>query len=50
MTKQDKNLNILRIKRAFKIKKSFFIIFNELSLKQKKKKKKFKDGESPALK
>ena len=34
MTKtQDKNLNILRTKRAFKVKqKAFFIIFKELSV------------------
>ena len=30
---QDKNLNILRTKRAFKM-KSFFIIFKGLSIKQ----------------
>ena len=35
---QDKNLNILRIKRALKMKyKAFFIIAKELSLKQAKR-------------
>ena len=34
-TKQDKNLNILRTKRAFKIEqKTFFIVFKGLSLTQ----------------
>ena len=41
-----KNLNILRTKRAFKIKqKAFFIIFEGLSLKQIRKKK--LEGDSP---
>ena len=31
---QDKNLNILAVKRAFKMKKAFYIIFKGLSLKQ----------------
>ena len=45
---QDKNLNILRMKRAFKMKyKLFFITFEGLSLKQKKGF--FLEGESPTL-
>ena len=44
---QDKNLNILRKKRAFKMKlKVFFIIFEGLSLKQIKN---IMEGESPTL-
>ena len=47
MTKiEDKDLNILRTKRDFKIKqKEFFIIFKELSLNQIKQV--FLEGESP---
>ena len=46
---QDKNLSILRMKRAFKMKwKAFFNISETLSLKQKKKKF-FLKGESPTL-
>ena len=45
---QDKNLNILRMKRVFKMKyKSFFIIFKGLSLKQIKIS--FLEGESLTL-
>ena len=46
---QDKNLNILRMKRVFKMKwKTFFDIFIGLSLKQIKQM--FLEGESPSLK
>ena len=46
---QGKNLNILRTKRAFKMKeKAFFIILKVLSLKQIKHT--FLEGESPTLK
>ena len=45
---QDKNVNILRTKRAFKIKQqAFFITFKKLSLKQIKQI--FLEGESPTL-
>ena len=45
--RQDKNLNILKIKRAFKMKlKAFFFIFEGLSLHQIKF---FLKGESPTL-
>ena len=45
---QDKNLSILRMKRAFKMKwKAFFNISETLSLKQKQKI--FLKGESPTL-
>ena len=40
---QDKDLNILRAKRSFKMKKNIFIIFEGLSLKQIKN---FLEGES----
>ena len=44
----DKNLSILRIKRAFKMKeKTFFIIFKGLSMKQIMHI--FLEGESPTL-
>ena len=44
---QDKNLNILRTNRAFKIKQNaFFIVFEALSL---KKIFFFSEGESPTL-
>ena len=47
--KQDKKLNILRTKRAFKMKqKAFFVIFEGLSLKQITKY--FLEGKSWALK
>ena len=46
---QDKNLNILRTKKAFKVKeRAFFIIFEGLSLKQIYKI--FLEGETPTLK
>ena len=44
---QDKNLNILRTKRPFKMRLAFFIIFKELPLKQIKQT--YLDGESSAL-
>ena len=44
---QDKNLNILRMKRPFKMRLAFFIIFKELPLKQIKQT--YLDGESSAL-
>ena len=45
---QNKSLNILRIERAFKMKKkAFFIIYEGLSLKQIKQI--FLEGESPTL-
>ena len=44
---QDKNVNILRMKRTLKAKqKAFFIVFNGLSL---KKNKIFLESESPTL-